>query len=125
MRDVTRFRSLRFRSFVMPLLLAALALRVLIPTDVMPVHGMNGGMSLESSMCSTGPDRNEVIEIPVEDPAPHCERCLLTPPFEAPYAFLSPVFGPAVQVPLLPEQVSQVPESPLARAQAARAPPHA
>ncbi len=35
MRGVTRFRSLRFRSFVMPLLLAALALRVLIPTDVM------------------------------------------------------------------------------------------
>jgi len=56
---------------------------------------------------------------------PHCERCLLTPPFEAPYALLTPALRPAVQVPLLPEQVSQIPESPLARAQSARAPPHA
>lgn len=125
MRGVTRFRSLRFRSFVMPLLLAALALRVLIPSDVMPMHAMGGGMTLESSLCSTGPDRSELIEIPADSPAPHCERCLLTPPFEAPYAFLGPVFGPSVQVPLLPERVSQVPESPLVRAQAARAPPHA
>lgn len=125
MSAVTRFRSLRFRSFVMPLLLAALALRVLIPTDVMPVHGANGTSSLVSSMCSGDPARSEVIEIPSDAPQPHCERCLLTPPFEAPYAFLSPVFGPAVQVPLLPERVSQVPESPLVRAQAARAPPHA
>lgn len=109
----------------MPLLLAALALRVLIPTDVMPAHGMNGDLSVVSSMCSTDPGRSELIEIPGETPQPHCERCLLTPPFEAPYAFLSPVFGPAVQVPLLPERVSQVPESPLVRAQAARAPPHA
>jgi hypothetical protein len=121
MRGVTRFRSLRFRSLLMPLLLAALVLRVLIPTDVMHAQSMN----LESSLCSTGPDRSELIEIPVESTQPHCERCLLTPPFEAPYAFLGPVFGPAVQVPLLPGHVSQVPESPLVRAQAARAPPHA
>jgi len=118
---VTRFRSLRFRSFMMPLLLAALVLRVLIPTDV--VHSQT--MSLASSMCSTDPQRSERIEIPVEPSQPHCERCLLTPPFDAPYAFLSPVFGPAVQVRLAPERVSQVPESPLVRAQAARAPPHA
>ena len=118
---MTRFRSLRFRSFVMPLLLAALALRVLIPSDV--VHSQS--MTLASSMCSTDAERTELIEIPVESSQPHCERCLLTPPFEAPYAFLNLDLGPAVQVPLLPERVSQVPESPLARAQAARAPPHA
>ena len=105
----------------MPLLLAALVLRVLIPSDV--VHSQS--MSVASSMCSTDSKRSEVIEIPADTPQPHCERCLLTPPFEAPYAFLGPVFGPAVQIPLLPEQVSQVPESPLVRAQAARAPPHA
>jgi hypothetical protein len=121
MRGVTRFRSLRMRSLMMPMLLAALVLRVLIPTDV--VHSQS--MSVASSMCSSGSERNEIIEIPSEPSQPHCERCLLTPPFEAPYAFLSPVFGPAVQVPLLPEQASQVPESPLVRAQAARAPPHA
>jgi hypothetical protein len=118
---VTRFRSLRYRYLTMPLLLAALVLRVLIPTDV--VHSQS--MSLAASMCSTDPDRSELIEIPVESSQPHCERCLLTPPFDAPYAFLRPVFGPAVQVPRLPERVSQVPESPLVRAQAARAPPHA
>ena len=118
-----RFRSLRLRSFMMPLLLAALALRVLIP-DVMSGQDMSG-MSVESSMCSTVPGRSELIEIPGDAPKPHCERCLLTPPFEAPYALLTPVFGTAVQVPLLPEQVSQSPESPLARAQSARAPPHA
>ena len=120
-----RFRSLRVRSLMMPLLLAALVLRVLIPTDVMPVSGMGGMLSVESSLCSNGLDRNERIEIPGDVPQPHCERCLLTPPFEAPYALLTPVFGTAVQVPLLPEQVSQSPESPLARAQSARAPPHA
>jgi hypothetical protein len=125
MRLVTRLRSLRFRSWMMPLLLAALVLRVLIPTDVMQMQGTNGGMSLAASLCSNDSNRVERIEIPGDSPQPHCERCLLTPPFEAPYAFLGPVFGPAVQVPLLPEQVSQVPDAPLVRAQAARAPPHA
>ncbi len=105
----------------MPLLLAALVLRVLIPTDVM--HSQS--MSVASSMCSTDSDRSEFVEIPVEPSQPHCERCLLTPPFDAPFAFVSPAMGHALQVPLLPEQVSQVPEFPLARAQAARAPPRA
>ena len=120
-----RFRSHRARSLTMPLLLAALVLRVLIPTDVMPVTGMGGDMSLTSSLCSSGPDRTERVEIPGDSPRPHCERCLLTPPFEAPYAFLAPIFTPATQVPLLPEQVSQRPDASLVRAQAARAPPHA
>ena len=120
---MARFRSLRFRNFMMPLLLAALALRVLIP-DVMSDQDMSG-VSVKSSLCSAVPGRSEVIEIPGDAPKPHCERCLLSPPFEAPYALLTPVFGPAIQVPLRPEQVSQTPESPLARAQSARAPPHA
>ena len=93
MRAVTRFRSLRLRSFMMPLLLAALALRVLIP-DVMSDPDMSG-MSVKSSMCSADPGRSELIEIPGDAPKPHCERCLLTPPFEAPYALLTPIFGPA------------------------------
>jgi hypothetical protein len=121
---VTRFRSLRLRSFTMPLLLASLALRVLIP-DVMTGEAMSG-MTLTSSTCSSAPGRSELIEIPGEAPKPHCERCLLTPPFEAPYALLTtPAVRPVVHVPLLPEQVSQTPESPLPRAQSARAPPHA
>jgi hypothetical protein len=105
----------------MPLLLAAIVLRVLIPTDVMPsVAG--DGMRLSSSMCSTLPGRSELIEVPGEPAKPHCDRCLLTPPFEAPYAFLIPDAG-TLALPLLPERVSQLPESPLARAQSARAPP--
>jgi hypothetical protein len=118
---VTRFRSLRFRSFTMPLLLAALALRVLIPTDVMTVTDVSR-MTASSSMCSGAPGR---IEIPEGAPKPHCERCLLTPPFDAPYAMLAPLFRQAVQAPLLREQVSQSPESSLARVQSARAPPRA
>lgn len=112
-------RSLRFRSYVMPLLLVALVLRVLIPTDVMHADGMD----LKSSMCSTVPGRSERIEIPDESPKPHCDRCLLTPPFEAPYAFLGPLVRPAAQVSLFPARVSLVPEAPLVRAQTARAPP--
>ena len=114
-------RSLRFRSNLMPLLLAALVLRVLIPTDVMP----SDGMSLKSSLCSTVPGRSERIEIPDASPKPHCDRCLLSPPFDAPYASLNFGFARTVQVPLLPEQSSQLPEFPLARAQSARAPPRA
>ena len=120
-----RFRSLRARSLMMPLLLAALVLRVLIPSDVMPMAGMGGMLTVESALCSSGPDRTERLEIPADTPQPHCERCLLTPPFEAPYAFLMPAFSRVVQVPLLPERVSQTPDAPLVRAQAARAPPHA
>jgi hypothetical protein len=123
MRAVTRFRSLRLHSFTMPLLLAALALRVLIP-DVVTGNDMSG-MTVKSSMCATVPGRNERIEIPGEVRKPHCDRCLLTPPFEAPYALMTPALRPVVQVPLLREQVSQIPESLLARAQTARAPPHA
>jgi hypothetical protein len=107
----------------MPLLLAALVLRVLIPTDVMTSVGSDG-VRLSSSMCSTLPGRSEFIEIPDESAKPHCDRCLLSPPFEAPYAFRIPE-ARSFALPLLPERVSQLPESPLARAQSARAPPRA
>jgi len=125
MRGVKRFRSHRIRSLTMPLLLAALVLRVLIPSDVMPMTGVGGTLMVEATPCSSGSSRTERIEIPADTPRPHCERCLLTPPFEAPYAFLQPAFTRVVQVPLLPERVSQSPDAPLVRAQGARAPPHA
>jgi hypothetical protein len=120
---VKLLRSLRFRSHLMPLLLAALVLRVLIPTDVMPSEGM----SLKSPLCSAVPvpGRSELIEIPDASPKPHCDRCLLSPPFEAPYASLDFGFARTLQGPLLPEQSSQLPEFPLVRAQSARAPPRA
>lgn len=105
----------------MPLLLAALVLRVLIPMEGMSAEGM----SLASSMCSTVPGRSETLEIPADSPQPHCDRCLLSPPFHAPIASLNFEFARVVQLPLSPEHASQVPESPLARAQSARAPPRA
>jgi hypothetical protein len=123
MRAVTRFRSLRLRNFTMPLLLGALALRMLIP-DVMPGDAMKG-MTVRAALCSGVRGRSELLEIPGDAPKPHCERCLLTPPFEAPYAFATPAFLPAMQTPLLRGQVSQTSESPLPRAQSPRAPPHA
>jgi hypothetical protein len=61
-------------------------------------------MSVKSSVCSTVPGRSELIEIPADPPEPHCDRCLLTPPFEAPYALLMPILGPAIQAPLRPAQ---------------------
>jgi hypothetical protein len=109
------------------MLLGAFALRVLIPGGFMPASG--DGMSLKVSMCSTVPGRSESLEIPGkipgEAPKTHCEHCLLSSPFAAPYAFLAPGFAAAPPTPLLPQRASQIPESPLARAQSARAPPHA
>jgi hypothetical protein len=118
---VKSVRSLRFRSNLMPLLLAALVFRVLIPSDVMPPMGSDA-TTLTSSLCSTVPGRSELIEIPEESTKPQCDRCLLTLPFEGPYAFQTLDFR-SLELPLLPELVSQLPETPLARAQSARAPP--
>jgi hypothetical protein len=120
MRAVMRLRSARLSAYVLPLLLGAFALRVLIPGDMAP----GSRMSLESSMCANRPGRTESLKIPLEIPKPHCEQCLA--PFgAAPIAFLNFGIAPAPQQPRLLEQVSQIPDSPLVRAQAARAPPPA
>ena len=59
MRAVTRLRSLRVRSYVMPLLLAALALRVLIPR----IHaGGDGAPALRVVHVLDRPGRSEIIE---------------------------------------------------------------
>jgi len=122
MRRVRIWRSIRVRSYVLPLLLGALALRFLIPPGFMP--GGDAGSTLQVAMCSTE-SKNESIEIPGEPAKPHCDHCLL-PALDAP---LSPVniAGP-IQFPLrlLPWQhESQIPEAPLARAQIPRGPPRA
>jgi hypothetical protein len=120
MRGVSTWRSVRVRSYVLPLLLGALALRFLIPTGFMP--GGNDGTTLRVSMCSAG-GQNELIEIPAETAKPHCDFCTL-PSLDAP---LSPVniagrlAAPRAALP--PQQESQIPEAPLARTQTSRAPP--
>jgi hypothetical protein len=118
-----RLRSMRLRSNLMPLLLAVFVLRALIPMGFMP--GSAHGVSLTASMCSTQPGKSETLEFPGSDTTPHCDYCV-TPLLGAP---LAPVclegLGLAIQQHSPPQVHSQIPESLLARAQSARAPPHA
>jgi hypothetical protein len=118
---VRKWRSIRVRSLVLPVLLGALTLRFLIPTGFMPAAG--DGSMLAVAMCSTEKGKTESIEIPAEPAKPHCDHCML-PSFDAP---LSPVniAGP-LAIPLHLQPIpyeSQIPEAPLARAQIPRAPP--
>src|SRR6478736_8349493 len=116
---VNKWRSIRIRSYVLPVLLAALALRFLIPHAFMDD---SGGTSKASLMCSLD-GKKESIEIPAAPAKPHCDNCLMPslgparPPFNI--ASILEVSKP----PLLPGHVSQIPDAPLARAQSPRAPP--
>ena len=116
-----QLRSIRFRSYVLPVLLGALALRFLMPAGFMP--GSAESTMLSVSMCSTG-TQNELLEIPSEPAKPHCDHCTL-PSLDAP---LAPVnlarLSPVPQQVLLPWVESQLAEVPLLRAQIPRAPPH-
>jgi len=120
MRGVRTWRSIRVRSYVLPLLLGALALRFLIPAGFMP--GGNEGTTLQVAMCSTG-SASETIEIPGEPAKPHCDHCM-SPSLGSPLAPFN-IAGPPhiAQIFSLPWLVSQIPEAPLARAQSPRAPP--
>ncbi len=120
MRAVTRLRSARFCSYVMPLLLGTFALRVLLPGG-MPLADT---MSLESPMCATQSGRVETLEIPLGAAQAHCEQCF-APPVGAPFASLAPGIAPLSQHFLLPDGASQRGKSPLVRAQNARGPPPA
>jgi hypothetical protein len=118
-----RLRSLRLRSNLIPLLLAVFVLRALIPAGFMPGSAM--GLSLSASMCSTQPGKSETLELPGGDTPAHCEYCV-APLLGAP---LEPIclegLGLAIPQASLTQSHSQIPESLLARAQSARAPPHA
>jgi hypothetical protein len=122
MRGVRTLRSIRVRSFVLPLLLGALALRFLIPTGFMP--GDVEGTSLRVAMCSTGQGQTESIEIPGEPAKPHCEHCM-SPSLGSPLTPFSIAGLPHDKETFLPWLESQIPEAPLARAQIPRAPPRA
>ena len=104
MRGVNTWRSIRIRSYVLPVLLAALALRFLIPHGFMSES--SDGTRLSAAMCSTDSNKKESIEIPAETAKPHCDNCLMPslgpalPPFNV--ASLLEVSKP----PLLPHDVS-------------------
>ena len=122
MRAVRTWRSIRVRSYVLPILLGALALRFLIPTGYML---SSDGTPLQVAMCSTVKGKSESIEIPSEPAKPHCDQCM-SPSLGSPLAPFN-IAGPPhiAQRTSLPQLESQVPEAPLVRAQIPRAPPRA
>jgi hypothetical protein len=119
MRAVRRLRTLRFRSYVMPLLLAALVFRVLVPPGFM-MSGV-GSMSLQVAMCATTPGKSETIELPGGTQA-HCEYCV-APPMGAPLASAAFESHLRASAPEFTALVAQVEGSTLLRTQLARAPP--
>lgn len=113
---------MRVRSYVLPVLLGALALRFLIPAGFMPA---SDGTMLRVAMCSTEQGQSEVLEIPSEPAKPHCDHCT-APSLGAPLApFNFAGLSPVPQHSLLPSLESQLSEAPLLRAQIPRAPPFA
>ncbi len=111
---------MRLRTLVSPLLLAALTLRVLIPTDVVPTAN---GFQLQATVCSNERGKTEILEIPAEEStAPHCAYCV-APLLGAPLAMAQPALSFPAASTDLPELDSQAPATPLRRAQSARAPP--
>jgi hypothetical protein len=118
---VKTWRSIRVRSYVLPLLLGALALRFLIPAGFMP--GAGDGIALQVTMCSTTKGKSENIEVPRAPTQPHCDQCM-SPSLGSPLAPFN-IAGPPhiAQRSFLPQLESQISETPLARSQIARAPP--
>jgi hypothetical protein len=82
MRRVNRLRNLDFRCSVMPFVLAALALRALIPAGFMP--GSSDGFGFTAMLCSpqiagTAASPIERFELPASPAAhaqPHCDFCV-------------------------------------------------
>lgn len=122
-----RLRTLRFRYWVMPVILAALAARAFMPAGFMSISGENG-MSATIAMCSQDKTRRERIEFPDGQQLPgehrlQCKHCL-SPVLGAPFAFYD-FSAPAMPPVLLVSADGQLAFSPLLRSQEARAPPQA
>jgi len=117
MRAVNRTRAQR--SHVLPLLLAALVFRVLVPPGFMPG---GGDMMLRASMCTTTPGRTETIELPAEPAQVHCDQCM-APPLGAPLAQVQIDRPSRATLPVQMPVAAQIADSSLVRAQSARAPP--
>ena len=119
MRAVNRMRAQRFHSRMLPLLLAALVFRVLVPPGFM-IDGDD--MTLRASMCTTTPGKTETIELPAGSAKVHCEYCV-APPLGAPLAQVQ-IDPPLRATPsVLTPVTAQISDTPLVRTQSARAPP--
>ena len=120
-----RLRSLKFRSYVLPAILAALACRALAPSGFMTSSAEQDGVRVvEMQLCSLDQDRRGVIELPGEShQRSQCDHCL-SPMGIAPIALVAPA-APLRLVSLLPHVLEdQVAHVSLQRSQIARAPPH-
>jgi hypothetical protein len=124
---VKRLRTLRFRYWVMPVILAALAARAFMPAGFMTTTA-DGAAALRITMCSQDKLQRENIVIPDEQQAPahhglDCKFCgapIMGTPF-ASFDLVTP--APA---PLLAAASETRPSyAPLLRSQTARAPPQA
>ena len=121
-----RLRTLRFRYWVMPVILAALAARAFMPAGFMTTTA-DGASAVRISLCSQDKLQRENIVIPDEQ-APHqggleCKFCG-APILGTPFAFFdlvtpapAPLFAAATE--------TQPSYAPLLRSQTARAPPQA
>ena len=119
---MNRLRTLRIVTFALPVILAALVARALMPSNFMTLTGT--GPAITTQLCSVEQNRRAPIELPGEKHGMLCDHCL-SPMGNAPIAFV-----------VIPERVEMSPlvestrDSPVAyaiprRAQAARAPPQA
>ena len=126
MRAVTRLRRLAFRSWLMPLLVAAMACRALAPAGFMTAAGDQSPV-IASTLCSLDKDRRERLEFPGERPQhpARCDHCLNGPMGWAPIASLPLDFRRSVSPLIAPRATQQVAHTPLVRSQAPRAPPSA
>jgi len=126
MRAVTRLRRLAFRSWLMPLFVAAMACRALAPAGFMTAAG-SAPQVVASTLCSLDRDRRERLEFPAgpHQHTPRCDHCQNGPMGWAPIASLHLDFTPFVSPLIAPPASSQVANAPLPRSQRSRAPPPA
>jgi hypothetical protein len=122
---VTRLRGLAFRSWLMPLLVAAMACRALAPAGFMTTSDSSPPV-IASTLCSLDQNRRERLEFPAQQQrhAPRCDHCLNGPMGWAPIALLrlgTPFISPLSASPAN----TRVASAPPLRSQSPRAPPRA
>jgi len=122
---VKRLRTLRFRSYLLPLIVAAIASRALAPEGFMTVTGISTPV-LTATMCSLDRQRRERLSLPAEpEHGARCDHCLSSPMGWAPIAFRN-IGVTQCKAPLVaPPVTSQVAGISMLRSQVPRAPPHA
>ena len=125
LRAVKRLRTLRFRSYLLPLILAAIAGRALAPEAFMTMAGSSTSV-LTTTTCSLDRQRRERLSQPAETGhGARCDHCLNGPMGWAPIAFLNIGVVPLKSPLLAPPETSQVAGISILRSQVPRAPPHA